>query len=241
MITVLSSSLVLSTLLTAPVLAMAKTPVKTQQPLQVNYSCQQGKSLTVTYGFNQQGLPTYASAAMGGKTRYMPLNLNRSDRNDTIFGDENNYSLSSSYMDQKNFNQQPVMVTDPGQQIVYKDCNPTGQQRPQQMNATPAQPSGTQATNRRVTYKCQQAKTITVAYAFNRQGLPTHASAFIAGKSRYMPINLNRSDRVDTVFGDENNYSLSSAYMDSKNFNKQPIMITDPGQQIVYKNCTPAR
>ena len=124
MITVLSSSLVLSTLLTVPVLATAKTSANTQQPLQVNYSCQQGKTLTVAYGFNQQGLPTHASASIAGKTRYMPINLNRSDRAGTIFGDENNYSLSSSYMDSKNFSKQPIMITDPGQQIVYKNCTP---------------------------------------------------------------------------------------------------------------------
>ncbi|EGZ50301.1 MULTISPECIES: ACP-like domain-containing protein [Neisseria] len=90
----------------------------------VHYSCQQGKKLKVTYGFNKQKLPVYASAYMNGKTRYMPINLNVSDNVDTVFGDENNFKLSTSYMDRKNHRKNAVMVTSPGQEIIFKSCRP---------------------------------------------------------------------------------------------------------------------
>lgn len=33
----------------------------------VKYSCQNGKKLSVKYGFNKQGIPTYAEAKLSGK------------------------------------------------------------------------------------------------------------------------------------------------------------------------------
>lgn len=90
----------------------------------VNYTCQQGKKLKVTYGFNKEKLPVYASAYLNGKTRYMPINLNRSDNVDTIFGDEDNFSLSTEAMTQANHREKAVMITSPGQEILFKSCMP---------------------------------------------------------------------------------------------------------------------
>ncbi|MDO4693886.1 MAG: adhesin [Eikenella sp.] len=90
----------------------------------VRYTCQGGKRLTVTYGFNRQDLPVYASAYMNGKRRYMPVNLNVSDRTATTFGDENNFKLSTDYLDRRNYRSRSVMVTSPGQELIYKSCRP---------------------------------------------------------------------------------------------------------------------
>ncbi|MFS6938826.1 adhesin [Neisseria animaloris] len=90
----------------------------------VNYTCQQGKRVKVTYGFNKQNLPVYASAYVHGKTRYMPINLNSSDNVDTIFGDEDNFKLSTDYMTRANHRSKSIMITSPGQEIVFKSCNP---------------------------------------------------------------------------------------------------------------------
>lgn len=90
----------------------------------VSYSCQQGKKVKVTYGFNKQNLPVYASAHVNGKRRYMPINLNRSDSVDTIFGDENNFKLSTDYMTRSNHRAKSIMITSPGQEIVFKGCRP---------------------------------------------------------------------------------------------------------------------
>ena len=43
-----------------------------------------------------------------------------------------------------------------------------------------------------------------------------------------MPFNLNRSDNVDSVFGDENNYSLMTDAMTLYNYHKLGINITSP-------------
>lgn len=90
----------------------------------VSYTCQQGKKVKVTYGFNKQNLPVYASAYMNGKTRYMPINLNASDNVDTVFGDENNFKLSTGYLDRSNHRRNSIMITSPGQDILFKSCKP---------------------------------------------------------------------------------------------------------------------
>lgn len=92
---------------------------------QVTYSCQSGKKAVVTYGFNKQKLPTYASINASGKDRFMPLNLNRSDNVDTIFGDENNYSLmtsGSTALTLYNYHKLGANITNPASEMIYKGC-----------------------------------------------------------------------------------------------------------------------
>lgn len=90
---------------------------------QVTYACQSGKQVTVTYGFNQQRLPTYASSYVDGKTRFMPINLNRSDNIDSVFGDENNYSLMTDAMSLNNYHRLGINITSPAGDLAYKNCN----------------------------------------------------------------------------------------------------------------------
>ena len=80
-----------------------------------------------------------------------------------------------------------------------------------------------------VSYVCQQGKKVKVTYA----------SAAIKGKQVQMPINLDKSDNMDTFYGKEGGYVLSTGAMDSKSYRKQPIMITAPDNQIVFKDCSP--
>ena len=90
----------------------------------VSYVCQQGKRLDVTYGFNKQGLTTYAAAKVNGKRITLPIDLNRSDNTDTYYGKEGGYVLSTAYMDKKTYRKQPIMITAPDDEIVLKDCSP---------------------------------------------------------------------------------------------------------------------
>lgn len=87
-----------------------------------------------------------------------------------------------------------------------------------------------------VRYNCD-GKRVKVTYGFNRQGLPTYAQAFLNGKTRYMPINLNLSDNVDTVFGDDNNFSLSSSAITSRKYHS-PMQVQSPASEIIYKSCS---
>lgn len=88
----------------------------------VNYKCSNGKKVKVTYGFNVQGLPTYAQAYLNGKNRFMPINLYRSDMTGTTFGDENNFSLSTGSITSKKY-RSDILVQSPSSEILYKNCS----------------------------------------------------------------------------------------------------------------------
>lgn len=94
----------------------------TVQTKKVNYICQNGKKVTVTYGFNAQNLPTYAQASLNGKKRFMPINLYRSDNVSTIFGDENNFSVLGNVITLKNVNKSSINIQSPASEILFKSC-----------------------------------------------------------------------------------------------------------------------
>ena len=48
-----------------------------------------------------------------------------------------------------------------------------------------------------------------------------------------------KSDNVETFYGKEGGYVLGTGVMDGKSYRKQPIMITAPDNQIVFKDCSP--
>ena len=91
-----------------------------------------------------------------------------------------------------------------------------------------------------VNYQCQSGKKVTVNYIFNKQGIPTAATATLNGKRRTLAYDQNRSDNVETYFKDKNGYTLSTSEMDSNNYRAQPIMILSPDSQILFKDCNPA-
>lgn len=86
--------------------------------------CEQNRKVKVRYGFNKEGVPTFAEIKSDGKTRFMPINLARSDANGTFFGDENNFNLSTtSIMSSKNYKKQKgIMIMSPDSEIIYKGC-----------------------------------------------------------------------------------------------------------------------
>lgn len=90
----------------------------------VNYQCQNGKRVRVTYGFNAQKLPTYAQAGINGKNWFMPINLNRSDNVDTVFGDANNYSIMTDAMTLANHRSKSINIQSASGQFAFKGCNP---------------------------------------------------------------------------------------------------------------------
>ena len=101
----------------------------------------------------------------------------------------------------------------------------------------PSESYDTAVKHRQVNYTCQNNKKISVTYGFNKQNLPTFAEANLNGKKRFLPINLGRSDDVDTVFGDEDNYSIMSSALRLGNYHKSSINIQDASSKIVYKGC----
>lgn len=128
--TVLSSATILATALssgsalayTDQVMDPAQSYDSAVKVRQVNYTCQSNKKLSVTYGFNKQNLPTYAQANLDGKDRFLPINLGRSDTVDTVFGDEENFSIMSNAMRLNNYHKSSINVQDASSKILYKGC-----------------------------------------------------------------------------------------------------------------------
>ena len=103
----------------------ADAQAQTVSKKSVNYNrCQTGGKVKVTYGFNKQGLPTYAQAELNGKTRFMPINLYRSNKSETVFGDEDNFSLVSAGggITSKSYTKPSVMIFSPSSEILFKNC-----------------------------------------------------------------------------------------------------------------------
>ncbi len=210
------------------------TPVAHAMQANVQYDCQNGKSVKVTYQFNKQGIPTSAKAYVNGGVRHMPINLSRSDSVSTVFGKDNQYVLSSGYLDSKNYKKSSMLLTSPSNKILFKNCSA----RKSSTLAKRSQPKSFNTSIGKVRYACQSGKSVQVHYSFNDVGLPTSAKAYIDGRVRYMPINLSRSDSVSTVFGKEGQYVLSSGYLTKKNYKKSSMLLTAPDNKILFKNCT---
>ncbi|MDO4641761.1 MAG: adhesin [Neisseria sp.] len=120
----LSAVIVLSSLVSVTGTAMAASDNPTVAKKTVSYRCQQGNRVAVTYGFNKQGLTTYASAVVKGRRVTMPIDLNRSDNQETYYGKQGGYVLGTGYMDSKSYRDQSIMITNPNDEIIYKDCSP---------------------------------------------------------------------------------------------------------------------
>ena len=90
-----------------------------------------------------------------------------------------------------------------------------------------------------VTYQCQNDKKVSVNYTFNRQGVPTQATATLNGEKRLMKYDLNRSGDQDVYFQDRAGYNLSTSYMDANNFRQNAVMVMNPNSEFLYKDCAP--
>ena len=100
--------------------AAHKDAVKTRL---VHYTCQGNRNIEVTYGFNNVNHPTYASAKINGKKRFMPINYEQTDNMVTVFGDDNNFNMMTDSMIISNYSKVPaVLVNSPSGEILYKDC-----------------------------------------------------------------------------------------------------------------------
>lgn len=90
---------------------------------QVNYTCQNNKKVSVTYGFNKQYLPTFAEANLNGKKRFLPINLARSDDTMTVFGEEDNFSIMTGELRLNNYHKSSANIQNASSEILYKGCN----------------------------------------------------------------------------------------------------------------------
>lgn len=90
----------------------------------VRYRCANGERFRVQYGFDASGAVVYAEARVNGKTRFMPLNPHRSDEEETVFGDSNNFGLSGKVVHLRHYKKAKVEFFAPGDQTIAKGCRP---------------------------------------------------------------------------------------------------------------------
>lgn len=119
---VLAFGVLFSGVASAEVMEPSEAHATTTKVRQVTYSCTKGGKVKVNYGFNNKKLPTYAEAHLGGKTRFLPINLAHSDSAGTAFGDENSWTIGSSAITLGNYHKTDVLVLDPNSEIQYKNC-----------------------------------------------------------------------------------------------------------------------
>lgn len=219
----------------AATLALAVSATASAAGGSVTYQCQNDKKVSVNYTFNEQGVPTQASAKINGEKRLMKYDLNRSDNVDTFFKDKNGYNLTASELNSGNYRDASIMIMSPNSEILYKDCSPAAK------SAAPdnsRQNAGKISKTGSVSYMCLNDRRVKVNYSFNGAGVPVKAEAVVNGRKRVMQYDLNRSDNVDTFFKDGAGYSLTSSNMDANNFRQNDIMITAPNGELVYKDCS---
>ncbi|UNU74237.1 adhesin [Moraxella nasovis] len=90
---------------------------------------------------------------------------------------------------------------------------------------------------RQVTYQCNIGGTTKVTYGFNRQNLPTYAEMNLGGKSRFLPINLERSDIAGTYFGNDDSWQIGTDVLTLGNYHKSDVIIHSPAAETAYKGC----
>ena len=66
----------------------------------------------MNYGFNDQGLPTYAEANLGGKTRFLPINLAESviDEEIITFSDDKGWRILGRYLQLDNDHHSGIII-----------------------------------------------------------------------------------------------------------------------------------
>lgn len=93
---------------------------------QVTYSCPTGSfptgdTVQVNYGFSDQALPTYAEANLGGKTRFLPINLVESAGNFMHFGDDKDWQILGVYLQLDNDHHSLQLDKDHHSDIIIHD------------------------------------------------------------------------------------------------------------------------
>lgn len=205
----------------------------------VSYTCQQGQKVNVRYQFDADGNPLSAAARVGGASRFMKFDSRHSDNVSTAFKDARGYALTAGDLNADNVGSaNGISIMSPKSEILFKDCSP----KRKTSTASSGRIDASEVVKRgSVAYVCQDNRRLNVSYGFNAAGIPVYAQAKVQGRNYKLPYNLDRSDRVDTVFSGSG-YTLTAGYVDSKNYRSQSgIMLTSPRDELLYKECRPLR
>lgn len=104
----------------------AETADATAMPVadnSVNYLCDNDESIAVTYEFDETGAPVVAKFEAEGQVQTLPVNPQYTDETAVMFGEEATYMLSTNAINASNYKQSSIIVTNPAQEIIYKNCD----------------------------------------------------------------------------------------------------------------------
>ena len=117
----------------------AQTAQSTQQSTQpassksvkqasANYQCDQGNEVTVSYAFNQSGVPTQAAFDANGNAKQLQLDPAQSNEQQVVFNSEDGYSLSASAptSDNPTF-AKAVSINGPSSATNFQNCQAVSQ------------------------------------------------------------------------------------------------------------------
>lgn len=101
---------------------------KSVKQASANYQCDQGNEVTVSYAFNQSGVPTQAAFDANGNARQLQLDPAQSNEQQVVFNSEDGYSLSASAptSDNPTF-AKAVSINGPSSATNFQNCQAVSQ------------------------------------------------------------------------------------------------------------------
>lgn len=201
----------------------------------VSYQCQGGKKVSIQYQFDDgTGLPVQA-VIQGKKPQTVYYDPSLSDEVGSHFGNEAGYKLGAEALTINGYKQsRGVMVTNGRDEIVYKNCNPTGSA------SSPKKESKKQGDSSRVRYMCQNQRALNVDYGFDAYGQAVRATVNVNGKKLVLKHDVDASDRVSTVFVGQGYRLTGGAELDKNNVQHESgIKLMAPNGKILNKDCSP--
>ena len=122
------SKIIATVALTVATTAVMAAPInanKVTKTTTVAYKCQQGKKLTVKYGFNAAGIPVTATTKIAGKNRVMQYDQRTSDNVSTNFNNAQGFKLGAEAFELNNVRKASISTITNGQNVIaFKGCSP---------------------------------------------------------------------------------------------------------------------
>ena len=98
------------------------------QQASANYQCDQGNEVTVSYAFNESGVPTQASFDADGNAKQLQIDPAQSNEQQVVFNSEDGYSLSASVPTSENSAfAGAVNINGPSADANYQNCQAVSQ------------------------------------------------------------------------------------------------------------------
>lgn len=101
---------------------------KSVKQASANYQCDQGNQVTVSYAFNQSGIPTQAAFDADGIAKQLKLDPTQSNEQHVVFNSEEGYSLSASAPTAENSAfAKAVSINGPTSDTNFQNCQAVSQ------------------------------------------------------------------------------------------------------------------